>query len=58
MWVARDATGASYPSIGEAMGGMHHTSVLHGVRRVEATPRLLAQARDILGRVGAERTAA
>jgi chromosomal replication initiator protein len=50
MWVCREATGASYPEIGKALGGMHHTSVMHGVRRVESTPRLLEQARAILAR--------
>jgi chromosomal replication initiation ATPase DnaA len=51
MYVARVATCASYPIIGQAMGGMDHSSIIHGVARVEKTPRLLAQAMAILDRV-------
>ena len=48
MWVCREATGASYPEIGKAMGGFHHTTVLHAVRRVDRTPVLLERGRSIL----------
>ena len=34
MWVVRQATGASYPELGLAMGGKHHTSVMHAIGRV------------------------
>jgi hypothetical protein len=50
MWVCREATGASYPEIGKALGGMDHTSVMHGVRRVDKAPRLFEQALAILDR--------
>ena len=56
-WVCREATGASYPEIGKSLGGFHHTSVLHGVRRVERTPELLAKAREILAAVQARKAA-
>ena len=37
MWRARIETGLSYPQIGRQLG-KDHTSVLHGVRRIEAMP--------------------
>ena len=48
MWVCREATGVSYPQIGKAFGGMDHSSVIHGVQRVQKTPRLLEEGRNIL----------
>jgi hypothetical protein len=47
IWLLRHA-GSSYPAIGEAMGGMHHTSCISAVNRVNRTERLLAQAKYIL----------
>ena len=35
MWLAKNLTSQSYPSIGEAFGGRDHTTVLHAVRTVE-----------------------
>ena len=35
MWVARKATGASYPRIGNALGGRDHSSVINAMHRVE-----------------------
>jgi chromosomal replication initiation ATPase DnaA len=60
MWVLRQ-TGMSYPAIAKELKLRNHTSVLHGVRMVEANLRLIEQAREILARVGvakAEREAA
>ena len=37
MWRARIETGLSYPQIGRQLG-KDHTSVLHGVKRIEAMP--------------------
>jgi len=34
MYVMRVETGASYPQIGEILGGRDHTTVLHGCNRV------------------------
>jgi chromosomal replication initiator protein len=34
MFVARDVTGRSLPAIGRAIGGLDHSTVLHGVRKV------------------------
>ncbi len=36
MWLAKDLTSQSYPSIGEAFGGRDHTTVLHAVRTIES----------------------
>lgn len=47
-WIVIEATGATYAAVGEAFGGQHHTSIMHAWKRVQSTPRLLQQARDIL----------
>ncbi|MBK1681515.1 chromosomal replication initiator protein DnaA [Rhodocyclus tenuis] len=36
MWLAKDLTAQSYPSIGDAFGGRDHTTVLHAVRTIES----------------------
>ncbi len=36
MYLARELTLKSFPEIGRAFGGRDHTTVLHGVRRIEA----------------------
>ena len=36
MWLAKQLTSQSYPSIGEAFGGRDHTTVLHAVRTIES----------------------
>lgn len=38
MWRARVETGLSYPQIGKYMGNKDHTTVLHGVKKIEAMP--------------------
>lgn len=35
MYLAKELAGASLPEIGRAMGGKHHTTVLHAVQKVE-----------------------
>ena len=40
--------GASYPAIGQALGGLNHTTVMAGVKKVNANPQLLEEARSIL----------
>ena len=35
MYLIRRHTGASLPDIGRRMGGRDHTTVMHGIRRVE-----------------------
>lgn len=35
MWLAKNLTSLSYPSIGESFGGRDHTTVLHAVRTIE-----------------------
>ena len=46
-WVLLDVTGATYAAVGEALGGMHHTTIMYARRRVQGTPRLLAEATRI-----------
>ncbi|MBA3997086.1 MAG: chromosomal replication initiator protein DnaA [Candidatus Accumulibacter sp.] len=36
MWLAKDLTSQSYPSIGDAFGGRDHTTVLHAVRTIDS----------------------
>jgi len=36
MWLTKNLTSQSYPSIGEAFGGRDHTTVLHAVRTIES----------------------
>ncbi|MDR1936176.1 MAG: chromosomal replication initiator protein DnaA [Candidatus Accumulibacter sp.] len=36
MWLAKNLTSLSYPSIGEAFGGRDHTTVLHAVRTIDS----------------------
>ena len=36
MWLSKNLTSQSYPSIGEAFGGRDHTTVLHAVRTIES----------------------
>lgn len=36
MWLAKDLTAQSYPSIGDAFGGRDHTTVLHAVRTIDS----------------------
>ena len=36
MWLAKNLTSKSYPSIGESFGGRDHTTVLHAVRTIES----------------------
>lgn len=45
-WAAHQITGKSLPSIGRGFGGRDHTTILHGIRAVEA--RLSLQERDEL----------
>jgi len=35
-WIARQRTNCSFPEIGRRFGGRDHTSVLHGVLKIEA----------------------
>ncbi len=35
MWLAKNLTSQSYPSIGDAFGGRDHTTVLHAVRTID-----------------------
>ncbi|MFC2174153.1 chromosomal replication initiator protein DnaA [Acidobacteriota bacterium] len=35
MYLCKELTGASYPTIGKAFGGKHHTTVIHSVKKIE-----------------------
>lgn len=48
-WLLRES-GWSFPQIGEAMG-KDHTTVMHGVKRVDKTPELIAVAAAIRGQL-------
>lgn len=36
MWLAKDLTSSSYPTIGDSFGGRDHTTVLHAVRTINS----------------------
>jgi len=44
MYLARQLTMASLPEIGRQFGGMHHTTVLHAINRIE---RILRRDQDL-----------
>lgn len=52
MWIARETTRLSFPVIGRAVGRRDHSSVMHGVRRMEermaADAVLAARVRGLL----------
>jgi chromosomal replication initiator protein len=35
MYIAKELTNSSLPEIGKAIGGKHHTTVLHSIRKIE-----------------------
>lgn len=58
-WAARQSAGLSFPEIGRALGGRHHSTVMHGFCRAEEmrdldptflalTDRLAARSRERL----------
>ncbi|HRJ65443.1 MAG TPA: helix-turn-helix domain-containing protein, partial [Brevundimonas sp.] len=48
MWLCKQHTTRSYPDIGRRFGGRDHTTVLHGVRKIEELMALDDQiARDV-----------
>lgn len=48
MWIAHH-TGRSSPEIARAFGDRDHTTVLHAIKRVEASPALFTKARILAG---------
>lgn len=40
MAALRELSGLSFPAIGRALGGMHHTTVMHACERCRNVPRL------------------
>ena len=51
VWFIRKKLGMSFPQIGKAMGGRHHTSIFHSVKRVEAELSR-ADVREMVERIG------
>jgi chromosomal replication initiation ATPase DnaA len=51
LWAIRQL-GYSYPAAARAVGLSHHTSAIHGVRRVKLTPELLDRAQRMLAVIG------
>lgn len=45
MWVMREITGMSLPAIGKRLGGRDHTTIIHGIARVNQAGELRASAR-------------
>ena len=56
MWLLREF-GASYPEAGKALGGLHHTTVMVGVGKVNRKPHLMEQAMAIMAQVEREQKA-
>ncbi|MEL6309472.1 MAG: helix-turn-helix domain-containing protein, partial [Chloroflexota bacterium] len=60
MYLCRDLTEHSLPQIGEAFGGRSHTTVLHGINKIEESlefdgileKRIHKIRKDILGITG------
>lgn len=61
MWIAREFTKLSLPAIGERMGGFDHTTIMYGIKRMQAfmalDPTLEPKARQ-LAALAAKRAAA
>ena len=54
MWLARNLTDKSLRQIGAAMGGRHHSTVLDGIRQIDAMrPSIAPDIFAILGRLPA-----
>jgi DnaA-like protein len=51
MWFARRHTTFSLPRIGKALGGRHHTTVLHGIRAIRRRLRTDARVREARDRI-------
>ena len=46
MWLAKDLTAQSYPTIGDAFGGRDHTTVLHACKQIRDLVETDARMRD------------
>jgi chromosomal replication initiator protein len=47
MYIVRKLIGLSYPEIGDQFGGRDHTSVMHGVKKIEASVETDAKLRNL-----------
>ena len=48
MWLCKQMTSRSLPEIGRRFGGRDHTTVMHGVKRVEELKTIDSQISDDL----------
>ena len=55
MWLAKERTPRSLPEIGRQLGGRDHTTILHGIRQVEARraadPNFRRETDEIIGTI-------
>lgn len=54
MWLARHLTARSLPDIGRVLGGRDHTTILHGIRRIDAVHRQGGEAAEFLDQLRAQ----
>lgn len=52
IYVTRQIFKMSTPELGKLYGGRHHTTILHGLKNVEASPELLFDAQAIIRILG------
>ena len=57
MWVCREVCDMSYPEIGAAFGGRHHTTIMHAVARVSARPVPYGPLANVLRNLAGDRRA-
>lgn len=50
-WIAKRFTTLSYPQIAKAFGGRDHTTILHGIRKIESLAEISEEARRAVARV-------
>lgn len=57
MWVCREVCAMSYPEIGAAFGGRHHTTIMHGVDKVRGRPVPYGPLANVLRNLAGDRPA-
>lgn len=58
MYICRERLRATYPKLASHFGGLDHTSIIYGVRRVRKCPEMRARADAILDQLRADDLAA
>lgn len=54
MYLCKQLTGFSLPSIGKAFGGKHHTTVLHSIRKVAAQRKKNAELDALINKIASQ----